>query len=482
MEDLRRQVLQGTPGGKTISRKAKARFAQLSSRGSSRAGSRANSRPVSRQGSDDGSADTDNEDDEEDEAEYDASDSLGLLSDLTVSVYRKTKKQLALISEKLAAGDMLDDDELDAEESDEYQIEILKGNMKNIIYNKGKDTDIRVARLRYYITTLLFRRALAHDIIIEHQSALINAFLKRVKLNRDEQESLRALHGKFHLQIFPQTLSLTVISAPHPEIYELAAKRLQSCAANMPSHQVKAATIHCLSTCTFFGGAGEEEISTIMEFLLSIIQSDGNAIGAADDADIVTAALEEWAFLATCRDDIEVDSDEAIDAFLEQLDSSDTQVQIAAGENIALAVELSFSEVEAGEDGSKALRASDGRKRIQRYQPFGKMYLVEQKVSELASISSKWVSKKDRRTLHKNFTDILNAVENPTQGPRYSNAVDDETGRVYGSRLTLQMGGDNRIQVDSWEKLQKLKALRRILAGAFLEHYKENEALSETVA
>ena len=64
----------------------------------------------------------------------------------------------------------------------------------------------------------------------------------------------------------------------------------------------------------------------------------------------MTAALEEWGFLATLQDEMEDATEAAMEAFVDQLESSDANVQIAAGENVALLYEKSFTEREEDEE------------------------------------------------------------------------------------------------------------------------------------
>jgi hypothetical protein len=81
--------------------------------------------------------------------------------------------------------------------------------------------------------------------------------------------------------------------------------------------------------------------------------------------------------------------------------------------------------------------------------------------------------------LHSSFADIRNSVEKPTRGPGYSTAIDQETGRVYGSgRIKLKGYKSAEIRVDKWWKLMRLNALRRTLQGGFVHHYDQNDVVS----
>lgn len=261
-----------------------------------------------------------------------------------------------------------------------------------------------------------------------------------------------------------------------------------------PSTTVKSAAIHCLGACTVFGGAGEDSIAEQMDFLMEIITSDGNSVDAPDDADTVTAALEEWGFLAAELEDLEHESEDAVEAFVDQLESSAASVQIAAGENIALLYEKSYTPQEEDEDlpeddDQSAYFSDDdedtpqhGERLIKRYDAYHNTPHIISLIESLAHISGRHINKKDKRSLHTNFNSILNTVVNPRRGPQYNNAIDNETDRQYGSRKTVKFHQNSYMRVDRWWKWMRLAALRRVLQGGFVAHYFEgNRAVLDSL-
>lgn len=282
---------------------------------------------------------------------------------------------------------------------------------------------------------------------------------------------------------------MTLITSPSEVIYDSASPLLKRTITDSPSIAVKTAAIHTLGTCTFYGGASEEEILENMTFFLEIVSSDGHYISAGDEADPVTAALEEWGFLATLVDDLSEESEEAVESFIEQLSSGDLAVQIAAGENIALLYEKSYTPPEENEilsDSDEELVSDpedspSGPKYIKRYAAYRRTDQLMHTLSSLANLSSRGMSKKDKKSLHTNFADILNSVEYPTRGPRYQNAINQETGQRYGSRMAVKIRGEGVMRIDKWWKLMRLKGLRRILQGGFVGHYERNGVIFETL-
>lgn len=276
-----------------------------------------------------------------------------------------------------------------------------------------------------------------------------------------------------------------MITAPLDTAYDAVFKPLIRCFTVSESNTIKAAAIHTLGASAFFGGASEGEAQNIMDQFLEIIESDGMSIEAEDSGEVVAAACEEWGFLATSVEDLEEATEVAMDAFVEQLDSSDASVQVAAGENIALLYEKSHTDREPGDDLASEEEDEEGHpldtSYVKRYEVYRQKNQLKHTLSQLANESARHIAKKDRKLLHTNFSDILNTVEYPSRGPRYSNAIDAETGRRYGSRMVVRIHKTGTMRIDRWWKLHRLQALRRTLGGGFVVHYEKNEVIFESL-
>lgn len=248
---------------------------------------------------------------------------------------------------------------------------------------------------------------------------------------------------------------------------------------------VKTAAIHTLGTAAVYGGAAESELEDIMDDLLEIVETDGSSVEAADIGEVVAAACEEWGFLGTSVDDLEDKTEGAMEAFVEQLESNETSVQIAAGENIALLYEKSYTPREADDGPASDEEDEEGyeldSKSVKRYEVYRQKNQLEHTLIQLANESSKRIAKKDRRALHTNFNDILSTVEYPPRGPRYQKAIDQETGKRYGSRMTVRIHKTGNMKIDKWWKLHRLQALRRLLGGGFVVHYEKNAVVFESL-
>jgi hypothetical protein len=281
---------------------------------------------------------------------------------------------------------------------------------------------------------------------------------------------------------------VTIVTLDSDSIYDDVANTLKNTIMHSESVPLKVSAVHALGTAAFFGGTSEEELEDLLTFFLEIVESDGLSANAHDEASVVTAALEEWGFLATAMDDIQEATEAAIEAFVDQLESSDTGVQIAAGENIALMYEKSYTEIEDGEEVSDNEEDNEetqnGEKMVKRYDVYRRADQLMHTLDQLAKISDRSVSKKDRKSLHSNFADIRNTVEKPTRGPRYSTAIDQETGKTYGGGrlkieiLKVKINRTVEVKLDRWWKLRQYGALRKTLGAGFQHHFDENEAVS----
>jgi hypothetical protein len=433
MPDLRRQVLES---GKTISRKA---ASHEGSRRTSRANSAQNSHHTSRNASRQASDDED----------------AGYLSDDTA----------------ISLGSLDEVETLDAEANNGDWAHELHEVVEDILDRKRSSVLGREETYAAYCRLSKFHYV--EESIRRRVTDLLAAFCRSIKNETSVRESTLAMRA----------LELLTITASDYTIFENVEPLLSRTIRDSTSNAIKAAAIHCLGTCTMFGGAGDDGIQDQMTFLLDIVASDGQSIDAQDDSACVTAALQEWGFMATEIEDLENESEESIQIFMDQLTSGDSSVQVAAGENIALLYEKSYTPQEddddEGEDEVDGEHDSDsdegtfrtGPKLIKRYNAYHNTPELERQLQSLAAVHTKRISKRDKKTLHTNFASIRTTVANPRRGPMYSKAIDHNTNRHYGNKLTVKIGREGVMHIDRWWKWIRLNSLRRVLQGGFAVHY-----------
>lgn len=436
MRDLRKKAL--LESGKTVSRKARSKETTPSS---SRANSRVGSRTASRNVSDD----------------------EGELSDTT-------QWSTNSIDELIA----------DADASDlpqEAWIADLDDRINEICDRKRSSAQGREDTLQHFCVDLT--RHFAGEEIKPKVDELLPHILKSIKSGQTERETVLAL----------KALALMLITEPSESLYDAVSGPVKTTITDAQHPMAKIAAVHALSIATFYGGATEGETEEVMDFLLEIVSSDGTSIEEEDNGEIVVTALEEWGFLATQIDDLEESTEVAMDTFVDQLQSTDVGVQIAAGDNIALLFEKSYTAAESDDESDNERdenhtngngAGGGGERMIKRYTVYRQLHRLQHILSELAKASSKRLSKKDKKALHLTFSDILHTVERPTRGPRYSTAL-DEDGREMGSRLKITIQGGRKIVVDKWWMLHRLNALKRLLQGGFLVHYELNQVVFDTL-
>ncbi|KAL4805283.1 IFRD domain protein [Aspergillus unguis] len=452
MPDLRRQVLES---GKTISRKAASREgSRRTSRANSAQNSRQSSRNASRQGSDDEDA--------------------GNLSDDTAA--------------SLGSFDDLDIDDAGSEDADLEEATIdWASELPQIIEDilERKRTSGPGREEKYTAFNRILKAHYVEETLRRQVSDLTAAFARSIKNETTVHETTLALRA----------LELLTITAGDYTIFKKVEPLLTRTIRGSTSTAVKAGAISCLTTCTMFGGASDDDIQDQMTFLLDVAASDGQSIEAQDNPTAcITAALQGWGLMATEIDDLEGESEEAVQIFMDQLNGGDPSTQIAAGENIALLYEKSYTLQENyndkgmeddsdHEDGSGS--DSDNEfgsypKLVKRYNAYHNTPELERQLQALATLHNKRISKRDKKSLHKNFASIRNTVSNPRRGPMYNTATD--TTRSYGSRLTFKVGQQGAVHIDRWWKWIRVNAFRRTLQGGFPSHYFEgNNAILESL-
>lgn len=309
-----------------------------------------------------------------------------------------------------------------------------------------------------------------YEILPSRLSELVVSFSRSIK-NHEASDKEAALALK--------ALAVTAITVEGNSLYEEMGALLRRTASDSSSFHVKAAAIYCLGICAFFGGSDEAGFAHEMSFMMEIIESDGSFVSASDNAETVTAALETYALLATGINDMEEDSDEAIDVLADQLSSTEPNVLIAAGEAIALLYEKSYSPLEEGEtegenEGPDDEReAQNGPRLVKRYNAYHDTSALISRADTLAHLSGRNVSRNKKRDIHSNFASILTTLENPRHGPEYSKAINQETEKYYGARKTLKVHDSMEILLDRWWKWHRLAGLRRILQGGLVAHLGE---------
>jgi hypothetical protein len=423
MSALHRRALGGT---KTVSRKARSKpESGLSSTNHSPSGSPAGSRPGSRYASEDEyGSDSDNDD-------------------------------IMTMSTNSISGD----DDV----AGNSWAERLQDRVTELQDRKRSSVQGREATLGGY--NHLLKHHYAQQQLDRSVAELLPVFLRDIKSGSSDEERLRAL----------KAFTLTVLTCSSETIFEQAQPVLKGACHDEEEEENKVEAIHALTIAVTYGGGSATAAEETLDFLFEIIESEGLSVGAADSAAVVTAALHGWAFVASHMDDLAEQSEAAIEAFLEQLDSSDPDVQTGAGVNIALLFETARDhEEETGE-------------------PFDMKYNQHRIVTRMTEIAqrSKGVSKKGRRHVRSNFSSVVTSLERG-KGPGYSTAgrsgpnphtggsrVDEQADfREFGYREKIRIH-NQYLLIDTWSLHARVELLKILLGGGFGIHYLENPVVKD---
>ncbi|KAJ4302308.1 hypothetical protein N0V88_002451 [Collariella sp. IMI 366227] len=435
MSSLRRRAL---GAGKTISRKARSKpesglsSANHSPNGSpahSRAGSQANSRPGSRYASEDEFAS---------DSEYDDTMSVGTGS--------------------VSGG------EEDA--SDNTWAERLQDRVTELQDRKRSSVQGREATLGAY--SHILKHHFAQRQLDRSVAEILPIILRGIRSGASDQERLRSI----------KAFTLTILTCPSETVFEQAQPVLKAACNDAEDEEIKVAAIHALCFAVTYGGGSSTAADETLDYFLEIIESDGQFVGATDSVAVVTAALQAWAFVASHMDDLIEQSEAAMETFMEQLDSSEPDVQTAAGVNIALLFESAREHEE-----------ETGEKVDMQYN----QHRIMTRMGEIVRDSSKSVSKKERRNLRASFASIVTSLERG-KGPGYSTAgrsgpnphkggakTDDSEFHEFGYKEKIRIHGQILL-IDTWSLHARAEMLKILLGGGFGAHYIENPVVREILS
>lgn len=275
-----------------------------------------------------------------------------------------------------------------------------------------------------------------------------------------------------------KALAVTILTNPTDTILSNHEKSLKDVAEDdNTEEEVKIAATYALAVAAMYGDGGVEAAEDMLQYMIEIVESDGQTVGALDVGGVVVAALQSWGFIAAHLEDLSGQSEQAMEAFVGQLDSTDAYVQTSSGGNIALLFETATKMEE--ESGEKMNLQYDPKRLAQQMRD--------------ASRGSKSMSKRDRRHLKSDFSSIATGLERG-KGPGYSTAgrpasnpntagalVNSAHGadvNEFGYRETIFVGKE-KVTIETWALSAQIEFLRIVLAGGFPTHLAKNEVVQE---
>jgi hypothetical protein len=311
---------------------------------------------------------------------------------------------------------------------------------------KNNQTDTRELLLRHYVKTLRNQYDHDFDSLDGQAEDLIGAFLRSA--NRGTTSSERSLS----LQAFSLTASIADVTKP-----DSARHLLKQILNDDDDEECQVQALYALCQTIVYYGASKDEVYDFLDYLVEIMQSNGDSVNALDKDEFMVAVFKCWAFAAT-RVDIWQHADYAMDALVDKLDSNDVETQTTASECIAFIFEASrLHEDEEGE-------------------PFQLPYdpqRISSKITAMTKISVRSRSRADRRDLRESLRSVSTSLERGV-GPFYSTATNLETGKELGYRLKLRrrdaIGTQYQAFIDTWNYFHRASFLREIFKSGLERH------------
>ncbi|KAK7206590.1 interferon-related developmental regulator-domain-containing protein [Myxozyma melibiosi] len=344
---------------------------------------------------------------------------------------------------------------------------------------------------------------------------LEDGVLRSLKNGRSDKETILAA----------KVLSVLVVTDPENAVwYTDSAPTLKDLIFSVEDLAVKAVCITALGSVTFFSSVvDDEELEQTIDFLLDIVTSDGSSIQAADSDVVVAATINVIGFLISKMDDAYELAQSAIPVMVDQLESSEVSIRMAAGNVIALLYERfaedtanyhtydessgeeDYESKEAPEDDARSERSTSdddadeseeeelaSSQNLKRPQPKRtpssqpSLYYDEDQLiyllTNLATSSTKRIAKSSRKVQHSVFRDILETVKTAIG----SSEEEDEDNMGYedptssGSKpninRTLKFEGLT-LSIESWAAYVRLCHVKHILSIGLPVHYTHNRVI-----
>uniref|UniRef100_A0A7N0UAI8 Interferon-related developmental regulator 1 n=1 Tax=Kalanchoe fedtschenkoi TaxID=63787 RepID=A0A7N0UAI8_KALFE len=302
-----------------------------------------------------------------------------------------------------------------------------------------------------------FNTNLQYDFVEKKFATLLHQCLNSIKKGSSKEISLAA-----HVI---GLLALTVGSGDHAhEIFEQSIVSVSQALKSAPGSPKIASLVECLAIVTFIGGNETEEIDQSMQIMWQVIHPKlgPNVVAVKPSADVIASVVSAWSFLLTSLDRRSFNHKawlESLSYLSTLLDKDDRAVRIAAGEAVAVILEVgSFEKFAAdlkaaGVGGHGTIHDINGIKEK-----------IHKQVKDLSvEAGGKGSAKKDLNNQRNLFRDILVFIEDG-----------------YSPETSMKIGGD-LMATSTWSQLIQLNFLKHFLGGGFVKHMQDNSFLQDVL-
>lgn len=343
----------------------------------------------------------------------------------------------------------------------------LNERIESICDRKRSSTGGREGTINAFNNLLTYH--FAQDELKPRETELLGSLIKSVKSDESSRE----------VEVALRAIALIMITNPSDETFTLVHDVVKTAAEESAYIDAKVIAIRTLAIVMYYSDSPLDESDEMMEWLSEIVSSDGMTVGEEDSSDIVVATLEAWGLLATQFDELPPSAESAIDAFIDQLESTSTEVVCAAAQVLALLIEISYADV--GEEDDDEDEEPEEVWKPKKYALSHQAHRIANLLEQRSKLSTKSISKRDRQSFQSCIRDVLLTIEDPRRGPGYSTALDRD-GYVLGSRMKVTIDNvGNKITIDKWWMLLRLNPLKKLLRAGFVSHYKSNPAVMDAL-
>lgn len=321
---------------------------------------------------------------------------------------------------------------------------------------KNNQTDTRELLLNHYVKTLRNQYDNEFENLDGQSEELIGTFL------RSANRGLTPRERSLSLEAYYLTASIADVSKP-----DSTRNLLKGIVSDDDDDGCQVQAMYALCLTIIYYGASKDEVYDFLDYLVEIMQSNGDSINALDKDTVMVAVFKCWAFAAT-HVDIWQHADYAMDALVDKLDSIDVEVQTTASECIALIFEA-----------SRAHEDEEGEPFQLPYDP----QRISSKISGLTKVSVKSRSRADRRDLRESLRSVSTSLDRGV-GPFYSTATSLDDGKELGYRFKIRrrdvVGTQYQAIIESWHFFHRVCFLREILKSGLERHFQyDNPMVSD---
>ncbi|KAG6076108.1 hypothetical protein E4U16_002968 [Claviceps sp. LM84 group G4] len=191
--------------------------------------------------------------------------------------------------------------------------------------------DVREKNLESYISHIRHKyNAWTHDWLNPVSNELVEMFLRQIDRGTTPRERLLRLQAYY----------LTISTDDALKTFHYSQSALKKIMVEDDDDRCKVHATRALCMAVTYSGGSQQDKQDVMQYLLNIVQSNGQSVKSHKFAPVMSAAIIGWSFIASHVDDLPDAAIPAVAAFAQQLDTTDMQILCDAAQAIAFIYEF----------------------------------------------------------------------------------------------------------------------------------------------